>query len=150
MAGNYYDDYLDGDMSYDDTMAFFKLVSRKVLKKDKQVTKLINNINEIEQSRTDLNEAIILMKDEDYLGAISLFEQVSKLDKANYKKAATKIEECKTAYCEKAIEAADELIEEGDYEGALAVLDETELDDDFARFEKTRVSAVARCLLIES
>lgn len=124
MAGNYYDDYLDGDMSYDDTMAFFKLVSRKVLKKDKQVTKLINNINEIEQSRTDFNEALILMKDEDYLGAISLFNQVSKLDKANYKKAAAKIEECKTAYCENAIEAADELIESGDYEGALEVVQE--------------------------
>lgn len=124
MAGDYYDDYLDGDMSYDDTMAYFKLVSRKVLKKDKQVTKLINNIDEIEQSRTDFNEALSLMDDEDYLGAISLFNQVSKLDKGNYKKAATKIEECKTAYCEVVSEAADEQIEKGDYEGALLVIQE--------------------------
>ncbi len=122
MASDYYDDYLGGDMSYDDTMAFFKLITKRVLKKDKKVAKLISNINEIEQSRIDYDEALSLMDDEDYLGAISHFGLVSKLDKVSYKKASKKIEECWAAYEASVIEVVDKLVESGDYEGALEAL----------------------------
>lgn len=122
IASDYYESYIDHDISYKEAVKYFDLVTKKVLKKDKDVLGLLDNIKEIESSRDDYNEGMNLMEDKFYLEAIEHFTMVSKIDKENYKAAKKNIDSCIEAYCLDTIAMAEELMAECDYDGAYNVV----------------------------
>lgn len=124
MASDYYDGYLDDEISYDEVVEYLELVTKKVLKKDKDTKSYIENIAIIKASRDSFDIGLNLMNEGSYLEAIVSFGKVSDLEKRKYKEAKSFIEECTTLYCEGVVDRANELIASEEYEDALSLVQE--------------------------
>lgn len=99
----------------------------KALADNKTLSKRIARVEEINSSREEYKIAEDMVasgKWKDYINAIEHYEAVSSDDEKYYDKAQDAIQDCKEQYKKAAIEEAESLVDAGDYDGALALLDE--------------------------
>lgn len=99
----------------------------KALEENKTLSKRIALVEEINSSREEYKTAEDMAatgKWKDYINAIEHYEAVSSDDEKYYDKAQEAIKDCKEQYKKAAIKEAESLVEAGDYDSALTLLDE--------------------------
>lgn len=123
IAKDYYDDYLDEAISYEDISEYFELVE-SVLKKESDYKDYLEDIDEIYESRNNYNLGIDAIETSDFLLAISYFELVSDIDEKYVELADEKIIYCQDSYVTIVIEEADGYLDSYDYVSALEVIED--------------------------
>ena len=118
--------FMNEEMDYDKASSELGELA-KALGNDKSLSKRIARVEEINSSREEYKTAEDMVaggKWKDYINAIEHYEAVSSDDEKYYDKAQDAIKDCKEQYKKAAIEEAESLVDAGDYDGALALLDE--------------------------
>ncbi len=118
--------FMNEEMDYDKASSELGELA-KALGNNKSLNKRIARVEEINSSREEYKTAEDMVaggKWKDYINAIEHYEAVSSDDEKYYDKAQDAIKDCKEQYKKAAIKEAESLVDAGDYDGALALLDE--------------------------
>lgn len=137
IAQDYHNDYIKEKCSYKDIKSFFELITEDILRKNKKVTRLNDEIDEVNQSRIVYNDGLVSMENNELLTAIQCFEAVSELDKVYKEKADEYIIQCKNEYIDSVLVDVDVCIELEQYEIAQEqVIDALEIFPDDERLDE--------------
>ncbi len=122
VADQIYEDYFGQHITYEDAAAYYRLVMKRVLRKNSRVSENKEKMDEICHSRELFSEGTNLHAQGKYLEAIAVFQQISELDTEFRKQADSEMEECRKEYCSEAISKADECIAKGEFREAREMI----------------------------
>lgn len=124
VAGDKYDEYLEGEIGYEEISEYYDLVSEKVLKKNDEMKAYISDVKAIEEARESYKKGLQLIEDKDYIEAMKVFEAISSPDKEIKKKADDKYAIARDSYIKEIDDNVAKLIENEEYEEALGLIDQ--------------------------